>query len=84
VSEATVPKAVTPQPPDPRAESAIASPHPPPQPEPEPEPINLGRIAWALTTIGFLLAALVLLVSRRYGYSEVTFAVAIGAAINLF
>lgn len=79
MSEATVPKPVAPQQPDPSAGPAI-----PPPPQPEPGPINLSRIGWALTTIGFLLAALVLLLSRRYGYSEVTFAVAVAAAINLF
>ncbi len=45
--------------------------------------IGLPRILWGLTTLGFLLAAVILLLGRRYGYSEVTFAVALAAAINL-
>jgi uncharacterized membrane protein len=50
----------------------------------EETPIDLGRIAWLITTICFLVAGVVLLLSRRYGYSEVTFAVAVAAGINLF
>jgi hypothetical protein len=57
-----------------------------PRPEADDEQgpqIELRRVAWGITTVVFLLAALILLVGRRYGYAEVTFAVAVAAAINL-
>lgn len=45
--------------------------------------VNLARIAWLLTTIGCLLAALVALADGYRGYAAVAFAVAASAAINL-
>jgi hypothetical protein len=49
----------------------------------ESPPIALGRVIWAATALVFLVAALILLIGRRYGYAEVTFAVAVAAGINL-
>lgn len=43
----------------------------------------LNRIAWLVTVAGFLLAAVLLLVSGYQGYAAVTAAVACSAAINL-
>ncbi len=45
--------------------------------------MDLGRIAWLATVIACLIAAAVLLVQGYFGYSAVTFAVAVAAAINL-
>ena len=46
--------------------------------------MQLGRIAWLLTTIACLAAAVVVLARGDRGYAAVAFAVAISAAINLF
>ena len=46
--------------------------------------MQLGRLAWLLTTIGCLIAAAIVLVRGDRGYAAVAFAVALSAAINLF
>ncbi|HET9094424.1 MAG TPA: hypothetical protein VFN36_05005 [Solirubrobacteraceae bacterium] len=46
--------------------------------------MRLGRLAWLLTTIACLIAAVVVLVRGDRGYAAVAFAVAASAAINLF
>jgi hypothetical protein len=46
--------------------------------------VKLARLAWLLTTVACLLAALVLAIRGRSGYAAVTFAVALAASINLF
>jgi len=46
--------------------------------------MQLGRLAWLVTTIACLVAAVVVLVDGYRGYAAVAFAVAISAAINLF
>lgn len=45
--------------------------------------VNLGRIAWIVTVLACLVTVAILLVDGYYGYAEVTFAVAVAAAINL-
>ncbi len=45
--------------------------------------MQLGRIAWLVTTIVCLVAAVVVLIDGYRGYAAVAFAVAISAAINL-
>ena len=47
------------------------------------EPVNLARVAWLLTVVGCLVAALILSLDGYLGYGAVTFAVALSAAINL-
>jgi len=51
--------------------------------EPQHDPVNLARIAWAITALVFLVAAVILLARRETGYAGVTFAVALSAAINV-
>jgi hypothetical protein len=46
--------------------------------------VDLSRIAWAITTIAFLIAVVALGLRGDVGYAGVTLAVAIAAAINLF
>lgn len=46
--------------------------------------MQLGRLAWLLTTLACLIAATVVLIRGDRGYAAVAFAVAISAAINLF
>jgi hypothetical protein len=46
--------------------------------------MQLGRIAWMVTTVACLIAAVIVLVDGYRGYAAVAFAVAISAAINLF
>jgi hypothetical protein len=46
--------------------------------------MQLGRLAWLLTTIACLIAAVVVLFRGDRGYAAVAFAVALSAAINLF
>jgi hypothetical protein len=46
--------------------------------------MELGRIAWLVTTVSCLVAAAIVLVDGYRGYAAVAFAVAISAAINLF
>jgi hypothetical protein len=46
--------------------------------------VNLGRISWLATVVVCLVVALTLAIRGDYGYSAVTLAVAIAAAINLF
>lgn len=46
--------------------------------------VDLSKIAWAITTIAFLIAMVVLGLRGDVGYAGVTLAVAIAAAINLF
>ena len=43
----------------------------------------LSRIAWLVTVVICVVAALILLLSGYYGYAGVVFAVALSAAINL-
>jgi hypothetical protein len=45
--------------------------------------VKLGRLAWALATFAFAVAALILLTRGDYGYAEVTTAVTLAAGINL-
>jgi hypothetical protein len=45
--------------------------------------MQLGRIAWLVTTIVCLVAAVVVLIDGYRGYAAVAFAVALSAAINL-
>jgi hypothetical protein len=49
-----------------------------------PDRMELGRIAWLVTTVSCLVAAAIVLVEGYRGYAAVAFAVAISAAINLF
>jgi hypothetical protein len=46
-------------------------------------PVPLPRIAWLVTVVICVVAALILLLSDYYGYAGVVFAVALAAAINL-
>ncbi|MHB8656708.1 MAG: hypothetical protein ACYC91_01940 [Solirubrobacteraceae bacterium] len=46
-------------------------------------PVDLARLGWLATVVACLIAVLVLLLRREYGYAGVTFAVALSAAINL-
>jgi hypothetical protein len=46
-------------------------------------PVDLARIAWLVTVVASLVAALILIIQGYVGYAGVTFAVAISAAINL-
>lgn len=46
--------------------------------------VNLSRIAWSITTLGLLIAMVVLGFRGDIGYAGVTLAVAIAAGINLF
>jgi hypothetical protein len=46
--------------------------------------VQLARIAWLVTAVGCLTAALILILQGYVGYAGVTFAVAISAAINLW
>lgn len=43
----------------------------------------MGRIAWLITTLSCLLAAVIVLIEGYRGYAAVAFAVAISAGINL-
>jgi hypothetical protein len=45
--------------------------------------VNLARISWLATVVVCLIVALALAIREDYGYSAVTLAVAIAAAINL-
>ena len=45
--------------------------------------VDLGRIAWIGTVFVCLVTVAILLLDGYYGYAEVTFAVAVAAAINL-
>jgi len=45
--------------------------------------VPLSRIAWLVTVVICVVAALILLLSDYYGYAGVVFAVALAAAINL-
>jgi hypothetical protein len=45
--------------------------------------VPLSRIAWLVTVVICVVAALILLLSGYYGYAGVVFAVALSAAINL-
>ncbi|HTW11188.1 MAG TPA: hypothetical protein VME01_00475 [Solirubrobacteraceae bacterium] len=45
--------------------------------------MNIGRLAWIVTTLASLLAAAIVLVEGYRGYAVVAFAVAVSAAINL-
>jgi hypothetical protein len=44
---------------------------------------GLARAAWSVTSVGFAVGALILLMQGYYGYASVAFAVAVAAAINL-
>jgi hypothetical protein len=45
--------------------------------------MTLGRIAWTMTTVACLVAAVIVLLKGDRGYAAVAFAVAISAGINL-
>jgi hypothetical protein len=45
--------------------------------------MDLPRILWLATTAACLIAVVILLTQKYYGYAGVTFAVAVSAAINL-
>ena len=45
--------------------------------------MQLGRMAWTITTLACLVAAVIVLVDGYRGYAAVAFAVAISAGINL-
>jgi hypothetical protein len=45
--------------------------------------VSLERIAWLVTTAGFVVAAVILLISGYQGYAGISAAVAASAAINL-
>jgi hypothetical protein len=45
--------------------------------------MSLGRIAWMITTLACLLAAVIVLIDGYRGYAAVAFAVAVSAGINL-
>lgn len=45
--------------------------------------VDLARIAWLVTVLACLIAALILVLQGYVGYAGVTFAVAVSAAINL-
>jgi hypothetical protein len=45
--------------------------------------VDLARIAWLANVLACLIAAVILVLDRYYGYAGVTFAVAVSAAINL-
>ena len=49
----------------------------------EDDRVSLRRSLWGVTTLVFLVAAVILLLRREHGYAGVTFAVAVSAAINL-
>lgn len=51
--------------------------------EPAESGFEVRRALWGATALVFLVAAVVLVLSRRYGYSVVTFAVALAAALNV-
>ncbi len=46
--------------------------------------MQLGRIAWLLTTLACLVATVIVLIRGDNGYAAVAFAVAASAAVNLF
>jgi hypothetical protein len=45
--------------------------------------VTVARICWLLTSLAFLIAALVLAIRHDWGYAGVSVAVALSAAINL-
>jgi hypothetical protein len=45
--------------------------------------VPLARLSWLMTVLGFVLAALLLLLNGYTGYSLVLVAVALAAAVNL-
>lgn len=45
--------------------------------------MDLARVAWLLTVVACLIAVLILVLNKYYGYAGVTLAVAASAAINL-
>jgi Na+/alanine symporter len=56
------------------------------EPAPDPDqssPVDLGRIAWIVTSLVCTITAVIVLIKGYYGYAGVTFAVALAAAINL-
>jgi hypothetical protein len=46
-------------------------------------PVDLGRVAWALTVLGFVIGCVVLGLRGDYGYAATAGVVALAAAINL-
>lgn len=46
-------------------------------------PVSLSRISWLVTVVGFLVAALLLVLNGYVGYFLVLLAVAAAAAVNL-
>ena len=47
------------------------------------EVVSLARVAWVTTVIGFVVAALLLLLNGYFGYFLVLLAVAFSASVNL-
>ena len=47
-------------------------------------PVDLGRVAWLITTGTLVVGVIVLALKRDWGYAGVSLAVAISAGINLF
>jgi hypothetical protein len=47
-------------------------------------PVDLGRLAWLITTGTLVVGVIILALKRDWGYAGVTLAVAISAGINLF
>ena len=45
--------------------------------------VDLGRVAWIGTVLVCLVTVAILLIDGYYGYAEVTFAVAVAAAVNV-
>jgi hypothetical protein len=45
--------------------------------------VPLPKVAWLVTVVVCLITALILLLSKYFGYAGVVFAVALAAAINL-
>ena len=45
--------------------------------------MDLGRASWIVTVLACVVTVVILLLDGYYGYAEVTFAVALSAAINL-
>jgi hypothetical protein len=45
--------------------------------------VQLGRIAWTITTLVCLVAAVIVVIRGDRGYAAVAFAVAVSAGINL-
>jgi hypothetical protein len=62
----------------------VPAPAPQPESEHDDEQFDLARVAWVVTVLSCLLAAVILALDGYAGYAGVTGAVALAAAINLF